>query len=414
LAAEYIAAQFRRAGLEPPGDDGYFQTAWLTTVEPNSEDLEVTVSAGGRSLRIGANEISLANPSDVRLEDVPLFFAGESTRLAPEDVRGKAVLFTARAGGPPRAAWEPALELRMVRRLRSGPFVIPPESPGRSFPSGEVAKPELSAFLAGTTDARITVHAAASRYQRAKVRNVAGVLRGSDRELRDSYVMLTSHYDHVGLADSGEDRIFNGANDDASGTSSVIEVASALAALPVHPKRSVLFTLFFGEEHGLWGSAYYAAHPLVPPAQTIADLNLEQVGRTDAADGEQIKTASVTGYDFSDLPAMLAEAGRLAGVRVYKNAKVSDAYFGRSDNLNLAALGIPAHTLCVAFDFPDYHKVSDSWEKLDYVNMAAVDRAVALGVMRLASEAPPPAWNEAYRPAQRYVDAAKKLRAVSH
>ena len=211
------------------------------------------------------------------------------------------------------------------------------------------------------------------------------------------------------MAAAGEDRVFNGANDDASGTSSVLEVAGALAALPVHPKRSVLFVLFFGEERDLWGSRYYGRHPLVPPAKTIADLNLEQVGRTDAADGPQIKTASITGFDFSDIPRILAESAQLAGVRVYKNAAASDAYFDRSDNQSLADLGVPAHTLCVAFEFPDYHKVSDSWEKIDYDNMAAVDRAVALGVLRMASDAAPPRWNESYPPARKYAEAARRL-----
>jgi hypothetical protein len=81
----------------------------------------------------------------------------------------------------------------------------------------------------------------------------------------------------------------------------------------------------------------------------------------------------------------------------------------RSDNQSLADLGIPAHTLCVAYEFPDYHKVSDTWDKIDYDNMAAVDRAVALGIMKLASDAAPPKWNEEYAPAKRYVDAARKL-----
>jgi hypothetical protein len=243
----------------------------------------------------------------------------------------------------------------------------------------------------------------------SKVRNVAGILRGSDLVLRDTYVMLTSHYDHRPMAAAGEDRIFNGANDDASGTTSVIEVAAALAALPVHPKRSILFMTFFGEERGLLGSRYYAQHPLVPPAKTIAGLNLEQIGRTDATEGPQIKTASVTGFDFSDMPGTIAKAAELAGVQVYNNAAASDAFFGRSDNQPLAALGIPAHTLCVAFDFPDYHKVTDTWEKLDYDNMAVVNRAIALAMMELASDAPAPKWNEAYPPAQRYAEAARKL-----
>src|ERR1019366_1105841 len=90
-----------------------------------------------------------------------------------------------------------------------------------------------------------------------KSRNVAGILRGSDPQLKDTYVILSSHYDHIGLAQTGEDRIFNGANDDASGTASVLEVANALAALHPRPKRSVLFILFCGEEKGLRGSLYY-------------------------------------------------------------------------------------------------------------------------------------------------------------
>jgi hypothetical protein len=291
LAAEYIASRFRAAGLEPAGDDGYFQTVDL-------HDL------GTRGLQI----LNLAGP-----------------------------------GAP------------------------------------------------------------------SKVRNVAGILRGSDPSLRNTFVMLTAHYDHRPPAASGDDRIFNGANDDASGTAAVVEAAAALASLPVHPERSILFVAFFGEERGLMGSRYYGQHPLVPPAQTVADLNLEQIGRTDAADGPQVKTASITGFDFSELPGILVNAGELTGVRVYKNPQAGDLFFARSDNQALADLGIPAHTLCVAFEFPDYHKVTDTWEKLDYDNMAVVTRTVVLGLMKLASSAPAPKWNESYEPARRYAEAARKL-----
>jgi Zn-dependent M28 family amino/carboxypeptidase len=303
--------------------------------------------------------------------------------------------------------------LTAVTTLPSGPQVAGPDAAPQAVTTGAIVKPALADFVRGAADVRITLHVNVASQKPAKVRNVAAILRGSDPQLRDTYVMLSSHYDHLGMAapgnTTGDDRIYNGANDDGSGSSSVMEVAGALAALPVHPKRSVLFILFFGEERGLWGSHFYAAHPLVPPAQTIAQLNLEQVGRTDASDGPQIKTASITGYDFSDVPTTLADAAQAAGVKVYKNPQNSDAYFGRSDNQSLADLGIPAHTLCVAYDFPDYHKVSDSWEKIDYDNMAAVDRAVALGMLRLASDEAPPKWNEQYAPARRYVDAARRL-----
>ena len=168
----------------------------------------------------------------------------------------------------------------------------------------------------------------------AKVRNVAGILRGSDPALRDTFVLLTAHYDHLGVG-------FDGANDDGSGTVSVVEIAGALASLNPHPKRSILFMTFFGEERGLLGSRYYGRHPLVPVAKTIADLNLEQVGRTDSTEGPQIANASVTGFDFSDLPKILADAGKLNGIKVYKDDKASDPYFARSDNQALADLECP-------------------------------------------------------------------------
>ena len=416
LAAEYIAAQFRRAGLEPAGDDGYFQTATLTMREPDRDGFVMTVTAGGRTMTVAANEAYIAPSAPLRIDDAELVIADGSQPLIAEPVNGKAVLVLAGQGAQrvrfPQGA-RPALVLTLATALPQGPQVTNPDAQPQAVTTGVIAKPMLAEFLHGAADARITLHVNAASERAAKVRNVAAILRGSDLQLRDTYVMLSSHYDHLGMAapgnTTGDDRIYNGANDDGSGSSSVIEVASALAALPVHPKRSILFILFFGEERGLWGSHFYAAHPLVPPSQTIAQLNLEQVGRTDASDGPQIKTASITGYEFSDVPSILADAARAAGVKVYKNPQNSDAYFSRSDNQSMADLGIPAHTLCVAYDFPDYHKVSDSWEKIDYDNMATIDRAVALGMLRLASDEAPPKWNEQYAPARRYVDAAHRL-----
>jgi Zn-dependent M28 family amino/carboxypeptidase len=242
-----------------------------------------------------------------------------------------------------------------------------------------------------------------------KSRNVAGILRGSDPQLKDTYVMLSAHYDHVGLAETGEDRIFNGANDDASGTASVLEVANALAALHPRPKRSVLFILFCGEEKGLRGSRYYVNHPLVPLDRTVADLNLEQLGRTDAPEGPHLNGANVTGFDFSDMTPILVDAGNRAGIVVSKDPQASDKYFKLSDNAPIAKAGIPAHTLSVTYEFPDYHAVGDEWQKIDYDNMAKVDQAVGIATLRLAQALTVPRWSEAYPAAKPYADAAKKL-----
>lgn len=243
-----------------------------------------------------------------------------------------------------------------------------------------------------------------------KVRNVAGLLRGSDASLKDTYVLVSAHYDHVGVrSDAPGDRIFNGANDDGSGTVSVVELASALASLKQRPKRSILFLAFFGEEKGLLGSRLYGRRPLVPLAKTVAQLNLEHLGRTDDSEGPQVGTITMTGFDYTDLGDTLSRAGAATGVKPYKHPRNSDAFFGRSDNQALADLGIPAHTLCTAFIFPDYHGAGDHWDKIDYANLARVARTVALTLLLVADNPQAPKWNEANPMTAKYVEAWKGL-----
>ena len=143
-----------------------------------------------------------------------------------------------------------------------------------------------------------------------KLRNVVGLLRGSDPALQDSYVLVTAHYDHVGSDPSREaDPIFNGANDDGSGTVSVIELASALSRLNPRPKRSLVFMTVFAEEKGLLGSRYYARHPVFPLEKTVANINLEVLGRTDGPDGGYKNKAALTGFEYSNLGGGLCEGG---------------------------------------------------------------------------------------------------------
>jgi Zn-dependent M28 family amino/carboxypeptidase len=198
------------------------------------------------------------------------------------------------------------------------------------------------------------------------------------------------------------DCIFNGANDDGSGTVSLIEIATALAALPERPRRSIVFMALFGEEGGGYGSRYYVRHPVFPLHKTIGNVNLEQLGRTDASDGPKVKTVTFTGYDFSDLPRRFEEAGRITGIKVHNTPDSAD-YFGRSDNLIFARAGIPAHTACVAYVYPDYHGLGDTWEKIDYANLAAVSRALALGVLMLASGDSAPRWDPSQPAAAPYL-----------
>ncbi len=389
LAAEYIAAQFRRAGLEPAGDDGYFQTATVSVREQNPENFEMTVTGGGKTIHVDPRQTSIVPDKLLKLDSVPI-------TTSTQEPSGKVIVLTGRGANPQGA-------LLTLYTGRGGAQVSDPEAPARqNFSRNSFLSTEVVDLLKNSPDAKITLHVSPAIERSVKVRNVAGVLRGSDPALRDTFVLLTAHYDHLGIG-------FDGANDDGSGTVSVVEIASALASMNPHPKRSILFMTFFGEERGLLGSRYYGRHPLVPVAKTIADLNLEQVGRTDSTEGPQIANASITGFDFSDLPKILAEAGKANGIKVYKDDKASDPYFARSDNQALADLGVPAHTLCVAFDYPDYHGMGDHWEKVDYANMAKVDRTVAAALLHVASDAPPPKWNESNPGAKKYVEAAKKL-----
>ena len=272
---------------------------------------------------------------------------------------------------------------------------------------GPAAGSLLDALPLGATSATLSINVDAPTEVSVIMRNVIGLLRGSDKALRDTYVLVTAHYDHLGVNPNlpGPDKIYNGANDDGSGTVSVIEIAAALSQLKPKPKRSIVFMTVFGEEKGLLGSRYYGRHPVFPIEKTVADVNLEQIGRTDDSEGPQVGTCAMTGFDFSDVGETFKAAGDLVGIRVFKHPVNSDAYFGRSDNQALADQGVPAHTLSVAYLYPDYHQVGDHWDKIDYDNMAKVDRMVAVGLLMIASSATPPKWNEANPKAARYLKA---------
>ena len=417
IAAEYIAAQFRRAGLEPGGDDGYYQTAKMVVSEANPEGFELKLSSADRHFSADAKDVSMLIPAGLDLSKTPVFKLDLTDDalvqgLTAEQLNGK-VIVTERvrsAGANLRAAFAKLREARPAAILtisRSDPresepdgkSLVDPEIPAARTPRILLAGKEASKFYrglkAGLGDAVASIHLAPPHETQVTLHNIVGILRGSDPALKDTCVLLTAHYDHIGrLPDGKGDRIYNGANDDGSGTVSVIEIARALAALDPHPRRSIVFMTFFGEEEGMFGSRYYARHPTWPIDKTMAQLNLEQLGRTDSSEGPEVSNATLTGFDYSSLTDYLSKAGELSGIKVYKNGRNSDLYFSQSDNLSLAQVGVPAETLTVAFEFPDYHGLGDEWQKIDYDNMAKVDRMIAGALVMLANSDEAPRWNE--------------------
>ena len=426
IAAEYIASEFRREGLEPAGDDGYFQTAPYASVTPNSQGLELTLETGDRVIKaesasMGLQEAAAADLSHVPAVKATMTDAAALDALTPDQVRGKVLLLVippdtqySVTRGIPNAVvrLEPALVLSVRthgRGLSAGPRLRDTSAPGAKVPILAVWDAAIQTAVAAAGEIKVSVHIPPPAAQPVKLRNVIGVLRGADPALRDTYLVVTAHYDHLGVRGTGDgDHIFNGANDDASGTSSVIEIAKALASLAQRPRRSIVFMTFFGEELGDLGSRYYCQHPVFPLAKTVADLNLEQLGRTDDTEGPRLLQFNLTGFDYTDIAAFLSKAGERTGIRVVKHEQNSDSFFARSDNAAFAGAGVPSTTLSVSYIFPDYHRAGDEWPKLDYDNMAKVDNAVALGVFRIADSAEAPQWNKANPKTARYVEAREK------
>ncbi|HLH05537.1 MAG TPA: M28 family peptidase [Bryobacteraceae bacterium] len=427
-AAEFIASRFRAAGLEPAGDDAYFQTAHMVDRRLPKLASDLKLQLGMQPIDIPASEVQVYASTEAqnfdRLQAI-VFHAPDTEALKGMDVAGKAVLceqadFMKLPQDQMRAEYHKLVAFGhavrsagAVLELIATPSSLPaPHS--RLLSADQAAKHDTPILIVSNatllqavktaTAAEVTVDIPAPEDKQVVGRNVVAVLRGSDPKLKDTYVLITAHYDHIGTVETaagmtmpvknpGPDKIYNGANDDGSGTVSVLEIARAFAKLTPHPKRSIAFMTFFGEERGEIGSEYFADHPIWPVNKIVADLNLEQVGRTDATDGKQVNTASLTGYDYSDITHFVEKAGALTGIKVYKNAQASDPYFTQSDNAPLAEKGIPAETLCVAFDYPDYHGLGDEWQKIDYQNMARVDRMVALALLNMANDPQPPAWN---------------------
>ncbi|MCZ6917493.1 MAG: M20/M25/M40 family metallo-hydrolase [Gemmatimonadetes bacterium] len=225
--------------------------------------------------------------------------------------------------------------------------------------------------------------------------NVVGRIPGSDPVLREEAVVIGAHFDHLGVGQPVDgDSIYNGADDDASGVVAVLEIARALAAGPA-PRRTVVFVLFTAEEVGLQGTRWYLDHPVVPLEHTVADLQIEMIGRPDDLVGGAGR-AWLTGYERSTMGDMLRDAG----IAIVADPRPDQNFFRRSDNYPFALRGIPAHTLSSFNGHSDYHRPSDEVSQVDLTHMTAVIGA-AVEAARLLANGPRPQWHPGGRPEPR-------------
>lgn len=229
--------------------------------------------------------------------------------------------------------------------------------------------------------------------------NTIGILEGSDATLRSEYIIVSAHMDHIGVtgggqncAASGADSICNGANDNASGTAGVLQLARAFASLPRRPARTIIFALFSGEERGLWGSAYFAKSPSRPLSQAVAVLNIDMIGRN-ATDSLVVvgKTYSTLG----EVTDRITRAHPEVGMRLV-NDPWNGTYFTRSDQYSFAKLGVPS-----LFFFNGTHgDVHTARDAVGLLNADAAARSVRMifyVAHDVASTAKRPTWDPAAR-----------------
>jgi Zn-dependent M28 family amino/carboxypeptidase len=240
--------------------------------------------------------------------------------------------------------------------------------------------------------------------------NVIGVLPGSDPELADEAVIFTAHHDHLGMAEpagvEGEDVIYNGARDNASGVALVLQVAAAFKALPQAPRRTLIFNFVGAEEQGLLGSQYFAEHPTLAPGKMAANINLDS-----PAVWGPMRDLIYIGYGKSSLDAVVEEVAALQQRTVTPDQFPDRGYFYRSDQFNLAKIGVPAIYLKGGTDIigkpagwgkeqedrytdVDYHQPSDeltdSWNFDGVVQDAQANFLIGL---RIANADAMPTWN---------------------
>jgi len=453
-AAEYIAAEFRGAGLEPAGGgNGFFQPFEIAAGLAIGAGNELILRGGGQTVRLslGASYIPLAvTPNDsprepsIDLDNVPLVFAGYGV-VAPAqkyddyagiDVSGKAVLIFSHEPQENRAdsrlngarplretsLYAKALAARnrgarallvvsdpthRVDQVNYEVFPLEPDAEDHAIPVLRVSRASVAPLLqawdldrvAALIDTDLTPRSRAltaatadyteflSRNPRT-IRNVVGMLRGTDAERGDEAIVLGAHYDHVGLggrfsaAPDMTGEIHNGADDNASGVAGIIEAARAAAADRSRFPRSLVFVAFAGEERGLFGSAHYASNPAI--RDTIAMINLDMIGRSKGRVEVGGLVASPSLAD--DVNAAAKAAG---GIEVRR----SSIGAGRSDDASFLDKNIPSLHFFTGFH-DDYHRPGDDWHKIDAPGTARVAAlALELAARLAAARERPPMLN---------------------
>jgi hypothetical protein len=450
--AKFIAMNLSRWGFKPAGDNGtFFQKIALRR---DSIDAAATkLSVDGKSFVFGEDFFRLGGNATA---DAPLVYGKDGwmvkakniDALGGMDVKGKIVVLSANsfsqqyllplpAGvtrddlkGTPGTDWADPVRNAREKGAAGVILVAPPQiqasweqvrgffSRGSMFPDklrdddGATPSP-LPVMLvsekvgdtlgikagSGTLIAQNASVGSMSKTDMLSTQNVVAIWEGSDPVLKNEMVAIGAHYDHVGinLNAKGEDKIWNGADDDGSGTTGVLAIAEALAKSAKRPKRSILFVWHCGEEKGLWGSEYFTKFPTVDLKNVVAQLNIDMIGRSRLAGDTDKRNAELSTENeiyvigskmMSTQLGAVSESVNNSFLKLNYNYKYDDPkdpnrFFFRSDHFHYASKGIP---IIFWFDgvHQDYHGADDEADRIDYNKMEKVTRTIFLTLWELA------------------------------
>lgn len=388
IAAAYVASQFEGYGLKTaPGMPGYTQTAHIVRMRLDGAPVlanngllleHAAMLVGSGNPVTGQAVVYAGKPADILLAGDAKFSVMDFLR-SPARSQVKLLIvretdetrgLLARLGGSPQLPTylegsEPRGGITIVT-LPTASFDAALRNPGRI----ELALPGLKKEVSTTT-------------------NAIGYLPGTDP--RAGTILFSAHLDHLGLQPDGT--IMPGANDDASGTTAVLELAHALASGKA-PRRSILFVAYGSEEIGGYGSRYFGAHPPVPLSQIVANVEVEMIGAQDPKlpAGQMM----MTGFERSNLGDALKAHGALVGSDPYPE----EHFFERSDNYSLALQGVVAHTISGWATVPTYHSPRDTLVNLDIAFMTRAIQSLIGPAWWLANDDFVPAWKPGGRPSE--------------
>ncbi len=464
-AAEYIAAAFKRAGLKPAGSKGYLQPVNFVSRRVQEEQCSLALVRNGQteSIVLGDEAVFSMRITHAPLTEVPLVFIGygltipeaKYNDLAGLDLKGKVVVLL--TGGPPEISgplkahyqshrwealqragvigvisipnprgqdipWERSKLARFRPSMALADASVSGESSQQLAVTFNSARAEKLFAGSGHTFAEILAladkgaplpHFALPASVRAQVKyeskklesqNVVGILPGTDAKLKNEYVVLSAHLDHIGTGQPiNGDSIYNGAMDNASGVATLIETALALQKEKARLRRSIIFVAVTAEENGLLGSKYFAARPTVPATAMVANINIDMFLPL-----FPLRSLIVQGLEESNLADDLQTVGKELQLQILTDPEPERNAFIRSDQYSFIQRGIPAASLKVGFikGSPEheiikrwrterYHAPSDDLQQpIDFQAAADFNRAYLHIVKSVANRNDRPQWNQ--------------------